>query len=154
MRPAPITPILTSVQNARGDRRIPPPTGDGCYNLNVSKATIVSGEDFDRLAREDKKWRADENEASRGTTLLTMTAAILFLAMLSVGPLWVLLRLTPDISRGDTFDRYWLVPFALTLLAAVPLGLALRRNRTRGSLAFGAAIAASAVVLLVLCPWF
>ena len=121
----------------------------------MSKATIVSGEDFDRLAREDKQWRSDENEAARGgTTLLTMAAAILYLAMLTVGPLWVLLRLTPHISRGGAFDRYWLVPFALTVLAAVPLGLALRRSRTRGSLAFGAAVAASAVVLLVLCPWF
>ena len=75
--------------------------------------------------------------------------------MLATGPMWTVIHLgSNEGAHGPLFDRLWLLPFALTLAAVVPLAWAIARERSLGRFALSGFLALSLAIQLLTNPWF
>jgi hypothetical protein len=115
---------------------------------------VVTADEWRQIAEEDTARRASRKDGDFPASVLTAVSGFLMLAMLAVGPMWTVIAVIggPD-EHGPTFERLWLLPLFLTLLAAVPLGLALRREQTRGRWLLVAFLVGSLAIQLATCPW-
>jgi hypothetical protein len=116
---------------------------------------MVSAEEWKRIGREDEERRAGEVEHDFAASVLTTVSALITLAMLTVGPMWTLIAVVGGANeRGPAFESLWFVPLVLTLVAAVPLALAMRREQSRARLALAGLLVGSLAILLATSPWF
>ena len=115
---------------------------------------VVTAEQWQQIAEEDTTRRANRKDGDFPASVLTAVSGFLMLAMLAIGPMWTIIAVIggPD-EHGPTFERLWLLPLALTLLAAVPLAFALRREQTRGRWLLVAFLVGSLGIQLATCPW-
>lgn len=115
---------------------------------------LVTAEQWQQIAQEDSVRRANRKDGDFPASVLTAVAGFLMLAMLAVGPVWTIIAVLggPD-EHGPMFDRLWLLPLGLTFLAAVPLALALRRERSRARWMLVGFLVVSLGIQLATCPW-
>ena len=115
---------------------------------------VVTAEEWDQLGREDVARRGSQHDGDLAGSLLTGLSGLLILAMLVVGPMWTLIAVAGTSNEHSaTFDRLWLFPVSLTLAAAVPLALALRRESNAGRWVLAAFLAVSLGIELATFPW-
>lgn len=115
---------------------------------------LVSADEWRRIGEEDERRRAAHYEGDFAGSVLTAVSGLIILAMLAVGPVWTLIQV---VGRGDehsaAFETMWLIPFALTFAAALPLALALRREPSRGRWILVGFLGLSLAIQLATCPW-
>jgi hypothetical protein len=115
---------------------------------------VVSAEQWLQIAQEDGARRAARREGDFPASVLTAVSGLLILAMLAVGPMWTVIAVVGgDGEHGPLFDRLWLLPLGLTFVAALPLALAIRRERSRGRWGIAGFLAVSLGIQLATCPW-
>ena len=114
----------------------------------------VSREEWERLAEQDQARRADAKDYDFGSSILTGVSALLMIMVVVVGPMWTLIEVVggPD-EHSSSFDSYWWASTVLILLAAAPLGLAIRRERSRARWWLAGMLAVSLVIQLATYPW-
>ncbi len=116
---------------------------------------LVSAEEWEQIGRDDDARRAGSVEHDTLSSLLTTLAGLVTLAMLTIGPLWTLIDLVAGSKEhGPAFESLWVVPVVLTLVAAVPLAFAIRREPSTARTALAVLLAGSLVVQLATCPYF
>jgi hypothetical protein len=134
------------------------PPRSSTYASRMAKRHVygmVSAEQWLEIGRKDDERRSGLVEHDIGSSLLTSLAALLTLAMLTIGPMWTLIAVVGSGNEhGPAFEKLWIVPVLLTLAAAVPLALAIRRETSRARLALGGLLVVSLAIQLAVCPWF
>ncbi|MGZ4354692.1 MAG: hypothetical protein ACXVZ4_14250 [Gaiellaceae bacterium] len=115
---------------------------------------VVSAEQWQQIAEQDNARRATHTDGDFPSSVLTALAGILTLAMLAVGPMWTIIAVVGgEGEHGPAFDRLWLLPLAFTFAAAVPLGWAIHRERSRARWTLVGFLVASLAIQLATCPW-